>query len=230
MQVVNVTVQKYLMDFIKKKNLSKGDKLPSERELVAYLEVSRSSVREALHSLSDKGIILKHPGKGTFLQVNPFNDSQDISENLLLMMDITKSLEILEFRKGIEAEIAYLATKRIEKNEIVILEQSIIDMAVCVKTDRSIMIPDIVFHNTLSRSTKNEMFVTVYESIATFIKKVRIEMAIHDDVEVALDYHKKILESVKQGNAELSSQLMRKHIEIVQLHYNNMLRELKVTK
>lgn len=59
MAIVSETVQKFLCDFILKNNLTCGDQLPSERELAKLLEVSRSSVREALQSLSEKDIIEK---------------------------------------------------------------------------------------------------------------------------------------------------------------------------
>ncbi|MCP1358046.1 FadR/GntR family transcriptional regulator [Aneurinibacillus migulanus] len=54
--IVSETVQKFLCDFIQKKNLQPGDQLPSERELAKLLEVGRSSVREALQTLSEKGV------------------------------------------------------------------------------------------------------------------------------------------------------------------------------
>ncbi|WP_373458896.1 FadR/GntR family transcriptional regulator [Peribacillus sp. V2I11] len=47
------------MEFILESNLICGDRLPSERELAKLLEVSRSSVREALQSLSEKKLLKK---------------------------------------------------------------------------------------------------------------------------------------------------------------------------
>src|SRR5699024_7347132 len=44
--------------------LSVGDRLPSERELVSALEVSRTSVREALRILESMGIVEANVGSG----------------------------------------------------------------------------------------------------------------------------------------------------------------------
>ena len=47
--------------------LKPGDKLPSENQLSKMLEVSRSSVREALRALESKGIITVKSGSGAFV-------------------------------------------------------------------------------------------------------------------------------------------------------------------
>ena len=45
-----------------------GSKLPSERELSEYYNVSRIPVREALKALSDMGILEIKRGAGTFVK------------------------------------------------------------------------------------------------------------------------------------------------------------------
>lgn len=74
MEVVSETVQKYVSDLIRKKNLQPGAQLPSERELAKILGVGRSSVREALQALSEKGIVVKKAGKGVFVKRNPVTE------------------------------------------------------------------------------------------------------------------------------------------------------------
>jgi GntR family transcriptional repressor for pyruvate dehydrogenase complex len=45
-----------------------GDKLPSERQLIDMLQVSRSSVREALQGLAAMELVESRPGEGTFVK------------------------------------------------------------------------------------------------------------------------------------------------------------------
>ena len=52
---------------IKEENLKPGDKLYSEKELVKKLEVSRSSIREALRMLEVSGVVKVYQGKGVFI-------------------------------------------------------------------------------------------------------------------------------------------------------------------
>ncbi|MCW2917195.1 MAG: FadR family transcriptional regulator [Actinomycetia bacterium] len=44
-----------------------GDRLPSERDLAALLEVSRESVRAALRLLADAGLVEVRRGGGAFV-------------------------------------------------------------------------------------------------------------------------------------------------------------------
>ena len=57
-------IQKLIAD----RGMSPGDKLPSERELVQQLEISRSSVREALRMLEIMGLVQVKPGRGAFVK------------------------------------------------------------------------------------------------------------------------------------------------------------------
>jgi GntR family transcriptional regulator len=52
-------------------------RLPSESEIGALLKVSRITVRQALGDLQQEGVIVKVPGKGTF--VAPSRPSQDLA-------------------------------------------------------------------------------------------------------------------------------------------------------
>ncbi len=49
-----------------------GSKLPSERELVDQLKISRASVREALRMLEIMGLVEIKPGKATYVKGEPF--------------------------------------------------------------------------------------------------------------------------------------------------------------
>ncbi|MBM7570040.1 FadR/GntR family transcriptional regulator [Aquibacillus albus] len=226
MIVVSETVQKFLLDYIRKKGLQAGDKLPSERDLVQLLEVGRSSIREALQILAERGIIEKRAGKGAYLKTTlHHNELKDIT-TWLPSMDVNQSLDLLEFRKGIEVKIAYLAAKRRDIDCIDRLEKSMDDLRICVANGTSIIVPDLDFHGTLALATQNDVIVSVYKSVVDNFKKVRMEMAINDDIEHAFYYHKEILKAVKEKDSEKSGMLMQRHLEDVQLNYRIMLSEL----
>ena len=50
------------------KKLKPGDKLPSERELAELLQVSRSSIRDAIRSLELVGLVEPRQGAGTIVR------------------------------------------------------------------------------------------------------------------------------------------------------------------
>jgi len=61
-------VLQQIKDMIADGTLNKGDKLPTERELVERFKVSRTSVREALRAMKNMGIIECIQGEGHFIK------------------------------------------------------------------------------------------------------------------------------------------------------------------
>ncbi len=64
--LVEVTTDKILR-YLKEMQLQVGDKLPNEYELSDYLEVGRSTVREAVRALASRNILEVRQGAGTFV-------------------------------------------------------------------------------------------------------------------------------------------------------------------
>jgi GntR family transcriptional regulator len=75
-----------------------GEQLPPEPELAQRLGVSRSTLREALRALKDKGLITRKQGVGTFVQA-----PQTLIAGGLERLE---SLETLAGRLGLEVETA----------------------------------------------------------------------------------------------------------------------------
>src|SRR5271168_4729594 len=80
------------------KKLKPGDKLPSERELAEMLQVSRSSIRDAIRGLELVGLVEPRQGAGTIVReasaetvINPFGDALKRRQGLVT--------ELLDFRK-----------------------------------------------------------------------------------------------------------------------------------
>ncbi|HYF90910.1 MAG TPA: BadF/BadG/BcrA/BcrD ATPase family protein [Symbiobacteriaceae bacterium] len=65
-------IRKYLLDAIESKQLSPGDRAPSERELTERFGVSRLTVRQAMTELETQGYLHRIQGKGTFVAAPKF--------------------------------------------------------------------------------------------------------------------------------------------------------------
>src|ERR1700689_1294444 len=83
------------------KKLKPGDKLPSERELAEMLQVSRSSIRDAIRGLELMGLVEPRQGAGTIVRevsadslINPFASALKRRQELVS--------ELLDFRKMLE--------------------------------------------------------------------------------------------------------------------------------
>lgn len=60
-------LREILLDAINKKKLKVGQKIPSERELSEIYKVSRTTVRKTIVGLAREGILIRAPGRGTFV-------------------------------------------------------------------------------------------------------------------------------------------------------------------
>lgn len=64
---LHVALQEAIMSLIATRGIQPGEKIPSERELSKECQASRSSIRKAILALVHKGILVRAPGKGTFV-------------------------------------------------------------------------------------------------------------------------------------------------------------------
>lgn len=69
-QPLHVTLQDTIRSLIHDEGIQPGEMIPSERELSQRCGASRSSIRKAILSLVHEGILLRIPGKGTFVAEN----------------------------------------------------------------------------------------------------------------------------------------------------------------
>ena len=87
-----------------------GDRLPTEQELIARFQVSRTVVREAMASLRAQGLIVSRQGAGVFVAgnatVQPFRIASDELHSL------TEVENVLQLRLAVEVEAAGIAAER----------------------------------------------------------------------------------------------------------------------
>src|SRR5512142_74834 len=68
-----------IRELIANNSWAKGEKLPNEQELSKQLNVSRSSVREALRILEAEGLVEAKRGLGTYVVDTPEQKSNDLA-------------------------------------------------------------------------------------------------------------------------------------------------------
>ena len=112
-----------IRELISRGELKPGEQLMPERELSEALNVSRTSVRNAISKLVAIGLLENRQGQGTFVRVpssgeqNPLGMAININE---------ASLEdLLEVRLGLECNAAALAAKRAVEEDIHFLKKSL---------------------------------------------------------------------------------------------------------
>jgi GntR family transcriptional regulator len=97
--------------------LRPGDPLPSDAELCEEFGVSRMTAREAMHRLSDEGLILRVPGRGSFVAEPPAHRRADrllsFSEEMRRRGSVTSSVVLTREIRPARAKEAELLGLRV---------------------------------------------------------------------------------------------------------------------
>lgn len=206
--------------------LEKGDKLPSERELVEQLGVSRASIREAIRALEMIGLVESRQGEGNFIG-GDINSSFFEPLSVMFMLNGGKSEDVLELRRVIEVEAAALAAGKIteeEKEELVKLMNDLIE----AEDEQESAKADMALHYAIARMSGNYLILILLNTISSlmesFIRDAR-GMILREESkrDVLLEEHKKICDSIIQENPEASAQAMRAHLKTI----NETMKELQ---
>ena len=201
-----------IKSFIQSNNLEGGSKLPSERELVEKLQISRSSLREALRMLEITGLIEVKPGRGIFVR----DLSGDIFVPLSSWVESHKEAiyKHFEARLIMEPEIAALAARRRSKEDIDRIEQNIALQKSYPKSEVvSIIRADIEFHRLVAESAKNETISMLMNSLAKIsFQGWKAALRVEGRNETAVREHTQLLRLLASGNESGSRKAMREHM------------------
>ncbi|MGU9537581.1 FadR/GntR family transcriptional regulator [Clostridium tepidum] len=222
MPIKNAKVYEQVIEQIKTMiisgSLQKGDKLPSERELVDQLKVSRTSIREALRALEIVGLIKCKQGEGNFIRDN-FDNSLFEPLSLVFMLEKSNKEDIIEVRRIIEVEAAALAAKRITEDQLKNLEYTI-DEIKNIEDEKILLKLDKNFHYEIAQASNNFILLNIINSCSTLIDSLiqnaryKIEiMKNFDNKQELLDQHEKIYLALKKRDSKLASKLMNEHLE-----------------
>mgnify|MGYP000868936466 CR=1 FL=1 len=102
-----------------------GDQLPSERELIEKLNVSRNVLREAFHVLESRGVIVSHQGKGRFLRESPISGKEKRYDSLSKNLECYSMIEAYEVRQALEEKAVELIIKNASEKDIDELEEAL---------------------------------------------------------------------------------------------------------
>lgn len=179
--------------------LKPGERL-MEIQLAEQLGVSRTPVREAIRKLELEGLVVMMPRKGAYVA--------DMSKKDLI--------DVLEVRLGLEGLAAFYAAERISKEQIKTLEEISLDLSKYVEANdlENILKMDEQFHMLIFDASGNarlkNMIISVWETVYRFRIKY---MSDYNSAVNIVDEHRKLIEALKKGKADLAEKLAREHIE-----------------
>lgn len=204
-----------IKDMVDKGTLKKGDKLPSERDLVDQLKVSRTSIREALRSLEVIGLIECRQGEGNYIKAS-FEDNLLEPLSILFMLEGSSPEEIWELRKIIEVEASGLAANRITNEQLQELKELTQRFINCEDENINVEI-DKEFHRKIAECSGNILIFNILRTVSTlvdrFIKDARKLILIqHENKEILFSQHYEIFSAIEKHSSSAARKAMREHL------------------
>ncbi len=198
------------------KDLEPGDTLPSERELVQMLGVSRSSVREAVHSLALIGLLEVRQGIGTVVR-DPIADSPINSVADVLLQKHKHIAELLDVRKMLEPPVAQSAARHISPAQIAEMENILQRQEEKLQCDQPAIEEDSLFHYAIAAAADNSVVLKLVDVLMDLLRETR-ERSLQAEgrQEKSLAGHRRILAALKRGDAVAAGAAMRRHISEIE--------------
>ncbi len=216
---------KQILSLIADGRLKVGDKLPSERQLVKDLGVSRVPVREALRALEARGLIQVSPGKGAFIVRRPQDADGDHSLKQWFWENRDRVLELLEVRGALEQEAAYHAAERADADDLRELETALERMQEAVSSaDMEATIEhDQAFHILISRASKNRFFpLLIEELVNTLYESRKSVLGLPNAAGRSLREHRMIFEAIQNRNPKKAKEALLVHLNRVRDELQNL--------
>jgi DNA-binding FadR family transcriptional regulator len=214
------TVQDRIKRFIIEHGMQAGDPLPAEAEMARLLNVSRSSLREALSSLQTLGVVEVRHGSGTFVghfSLDPLVDALTFR----ILIDQPRTLqtvrELLDIRMILESNLIARVARHHSPAQTEQLQALIAKMAEQTTNNGSYAATDRAFHEALYLPLGNQMVVNLLGAFWDVISLVRDRLGFEKVPPlVTTADHRKILAAIEASDADAAVAAMIEHFHGIQ--------------
>lgn len=202
-----------IIEMIKEKKYDEKGYLPSEGELAEQIEVSRSTIREAVRSLEVRGFVVRRHGKG--VQVAD-NSVEVMTRSLSDMLTKEEGVmdDLLEIRMVLEPVCAKKAADSASREDLQQLESLISIMEEENVSDEDYYEADLQFHITIAKASGNRIHEAIITAYTPILHQLIVESNPTDcRFEPKFHYHRNILDAVKNRDGDLAEEKMRDHLQ-----------------
>ncbi len=196
-----------IKDYILTNGLQPGDTLPTEGELCELLEVSRTSVREAIRTLSTLDIVEVRHGHGTFvgqMSLDALVEALVFRGVLSPGDDLNALREVLEVRQALDLAMAEKITTALAGTSNPALYELVDEMKELSKKGESFAEPDRLFHAELLAKIDNSLvgqLVTAFWDVHSAVLP-RLGVNQPADIEHTVRAHEDMVTTAEAGDIE----------------------------
>ncbi|HEY8448401.1 MAG TPA: FCD domain-containing protein [Thermomicrobiales bacterium] len=197
-----------------------GTRLPSERQLAERYGVSRPIVREALRTLSERGLIAVLPGRGSFVRQARATDVASQLDALYRRRQATPR-DLVEARTTLECAAVEMAAARATSDGLRAMERALHGFErsqTVVERARY----DLAFHLAIARASGNPVIETMFGSIATLTFELMLRSLSDPNVtRASIPYHHDIVHAIQERDAARARAAMAAHLAVASALYGD---------
>jgi DNA-binding FadR family transcriptional regulator len=193
-----------------------GSQLPSERELMSMIGVGRPSIREAMLSLQQMGLIKISHGERARV-INPTPDvivDQISAAMIMLLANNQRGLdELKEARLMLEAGLVRLATRNATARDLDLLQVSIRELQEARGDQQRFIAADMSFHGIIADMSGNSLIAAVTKGMLDWLSRFKRDLvSVRGKERLTIEEHERIYKAIANGDAEGAGQAMHDHI------------------
>jgi len=193
-----------IRDDIKAGKFKTGEKIPPEPALMELYGVGRSTIREAVKSLTLSGILTVKQGFGTLVNSVP----TEPIEQRLRRSDFE---EINHVRSILEQEIVLLATQNRTTTDLEAMAAALEGRKLAIEKESRLDCAnaDIEFHLAIARASGNHVLADLYESFTVIIRDFFAKRAPSGIAHFAMSHHlhQALFNAIKDENADAAREI-----------------------
>ncbi|VTU30748.1 FadR/GntR family transcriptional regulator [Variovorax sp. PBL-E5] len=201
--------------------LRAGDRLPTERELSTQFGVSRNSVRQALRSMQEQGLleIRKGPSGGAVIRDHGAGSVATVLSDLFALGTI-RPQDLTEMRVLVGTEVVRLACARASEAEFDRLEANVAAAEEAVRENDLARRTELnlEFHKLLARMTGNALLVAVADAVVGITGQF-VSAIERTPNRYVMPFRRRLLRQLRARDAAAATDEMRRHLQRQEVLY-----------
>jgi len=208
-------VASQLSDEIRSGRIVPGGRLPTEAALAAAYGVSRTVVREAVTRLKSQGLVTSRQGSGVFV-VNAA--CVPLSFDARSAQSLQAVVQMVEVRRGLEAEVAALAAQRRSEADLQGIRQAMQALDDAVRGGGDGAEQDVAYHRAIAVAARNPFLISTLDYLRQFLRGVtRVtranEARRRDFARQVHAEHEAIAQAIEAGDAARARRAATRHMD-----------------
>ncbi|EAR23693.1 GntR family transcriptional regulator [marine actinobacterium PHSC20C1] len=201
-----------IRDEIRSGALVIGDRLPTERELIEQLGVSRATVREALMLLESDGFVQMRAGRhGGAYVTRPKIERLATILDVILSVENTTTDELLEARALMEPLAVRLASVRATAEDLARIDECLA-RTVKHRDNPSIVAEEAArFHVLIAQSSHNGVISALTATTQQLIFSRAFD-ALGTEIDATIQAHQRIFAAIRDKQPDVAARRMMRHI------------------